>query len=413
MPILSDTKFLVAHYMPYTDLPDECLERDSLWVDIPNAYYDPHKGHALYERYLGEAVLAEELGFDGLCINEHHATPASMMPVPSIIASAIFARTKKLRVCIMGTPPNLENPHRLAEGYAMLDVMSGGRLEVAIPLGTPMEYWVNPVAPATARDRLHESIDIMLKSWETQTGEPKGYDGKFYHYKYLNVWPRPIQQPHPPIFLVGSGSLTTVEMAARLGFGYAATFSPIPKQMKALEIYRQKSAEAGHDPDPSKFPLTVMVYVADTDEQAVEEMTPWADFYFGQLLKSGRFIELPGYIPVDEFRRRDGKFIPESHGVFDWKAIEAVYRVVAGSPETVANQLEKWAEETGSNRIICEVHIGNMPHDKVVSNMTKLAKEVIPILEGRRDGAPKVEQSPQSAYLDPPEMMRFRKWTGR
>ena len=153
-----------------------------------------------------------------------------------------------------GTPPNLEYPNRLAEEYAMLDVMSEGRLEVAFPLGTGMEYWANPINPATARERHRESIAIILQAW-TQDG-PTKYYGDFYTYRFLNPWPRPYQKPYPPCYIVGTGSPETVELAAELGFGYSSVF--VTKQ-RALELNRKLRrargrARATHPSRPAAAP---------------------------------------------------------------------------------------------------------------------------------------------------------------
>ncbi len=172
--------------------------------DFPNKFYDPEKGHELYNRYIGELVLADQLGYDGLVVNEHHNTAYSMMPACSLIAATLIPQTKQAKICVFGTPINLEYPNRLAEEYAMLDVMSKGRLEIAFPLGTGMEYWANPMNPTTARARFRESIDIMMQAW-TQDG-PTSYDGEFYSYRYLNVWPKPYQKPHPKIAIVGTAA---------------------------------------------------------------------------------------------------------------------------------------------------------------------------------------------------------------
>ena len=125
--------------MPYVHLPPNYKDYPSGWVNFPNKYYDPVKGNQLYQRYLKELVLADQLGFDALVVNEHHNTVYSMMAAPNLIAAALVPQTTNARICVWGTPPNLMLPNRLAEEYAMLDVMSGGRLEVAFPLGTGME----------------------------------------------------------------------------------------------------------------------------------------------------------------------------------------------------------------------------------------------------------------------------------
>jgi alkanesulfonate monooxygenase SsuD/methylene tetrahydromethanopterin reductase-like flavin-dependent oxidoreductase (luciferase family) len=132
---------------------------------------------------------------DGLVVNEHHSTFYSMMPSCSIIAGALAVSTKQAKICVFGTPIGVIYPHRLAEEYAMLDVMSGGRLECAFPLRTGMEYWINPINPSFARERFREGMEILMQAW-TQPG-PTRYDGKFCQYKYLNPFPTPYQKPHP------------------------------------------------------------------------------------------------------------------------------------------------------------------------------------------------------------------------
>ena len=122
-------------------------------------------------------VLADRLGFDGVVLNEHHNTQYCMNPAPNLTAAALIPQTKG-KISVFGTPPNFGYPNRLAEEYAMLDVMSGGRLRIAFPLGTGMEYWANSVNPTTARARFRESIDVILRCW-TEDG-PQSYAGDFY-----------------------------------------------------------------------------------------------------------------------------------------------------------------------------------------------------------------------------------------
>ena len=146
--MIGSARFDFIHFMHYTALPENQKEFPSLWVDFPNKYFDPARGHELYQRYLSQLVLADKLGFDAVVVNEHHNTAYSMMPAPNLIAATLIPQVKNAKICVWGTPPNLEHPNRLAEEYAMLDVLSQGRLEVAFPLGTGMEYWSNSVNPA-------------------------------------------------------------------------------------------------------------------------------------------------------------------------------------------------------------------------------------------------------------------------
>ena len=118
-----DLQFYFFHFMPYIHYPEDHKKYDSTWVDFPNSIYDPVKGHALYQRYLREMTLADELGFDGVCVNEHHGTSYSMMPTCALMAATLIQRTTHAKICVFGTPVNLELPSRVAEEYAMLDVL--------------------------------------------------------------------------------------------------------------------------------------------------------------------------------------------------------------------------------------------------------------------------------------------------
>jgi alkanesulfonate monooxygenase SsuD/methylene tetrahydromethanopterin reductase-like flavin-dependent oxidoreductase (luciferase family) len=383
MGLVDQAEFHFFHFFPYTDLPADHREHPSLWVDFPNTNYDPKTGHELYERYLAEMVLADKLGYDGLVLNEHHNTQYSMNPAPNLTAAALIPQTKSW-ISVFGTPPNLGYPNRLAEEYAMLDVMSGGRLRVAFPLGTGMEYWANAVNPATARARFRESIDIILRCW-TQDG-PQSYAGDFYTYRYLNPWPRPVQQPYPECYIVGTGSPETIELAAELGFGYSVVFIPRTAQLKVFDDFRERLAAHGHDPTPDKVAIGVMAYVAETDARAEEEFLPHVMYFFENALRTTpRYLNPPGYVTVPEFRKRIQA--ADVHGSANWEDLVAINRIVAGTPEKVADAVGRWIEESGSSRLNLNLTLGDMPNWKVVKNTTLFAEEVIPRLRSKKEVA--------------------------
>jgi alkanesulfonate monooxygenase SsuD/methylene tetrahydromethanopterin reductase-like flavin-dependent oxidoreductase (luciferase family) len=371
-----NVRFNFMHFLPYVHLPENHKEFKSLWVDFSNKYYDPKRGHALYQRYLSELVLADRLGFDAIVVNEHHNTAYSMMAAPNLIASAIIPQTRNAKICVWGTPPNLEYPNRLAEEYAMLDVMSEGRLEVAFPLGTGMEYWANPINPVTARERHKESIAIILQAW-TQDG-PTKFFGEFYTYRFLNPWPRPYQKPHPPCYIVGTGSPETVELAAELGFGYSAVF--VTKQ-RALELnrkLRERSASYGHTVRPDQTPLGVITYVAETKEKAEEEGIEHIRYFFEDALRTTpEFLNPPGYISVEQLKVR-AALADKLHGKFDFDAVNEAFFCAVGTPDQVVDQLSQWGETMGTNHFNLMAAVGNMPNWKVVKNLSMIAEEVIP-----------------------------------
>ena len=238
-------RFNCMHFMPYVHLPENHKDYQIALGQLLQQVLRPREGHELYQRYLEELVLADQLGFDAIVVNEHHNTVYSMMATPNLIAAALVPQTKNAKICVWGTPPNLMLPNRLAEEYAILDVMSNGRLEVAFPLGTGMEYWANPVNPATARDKFRESLKIILQAWTA--GRPDHPLRQASTPIAFSIRGRGrIQRPHPPCYIVGTGSPETIEIAAELGFGYASVFVTQQRALELNENLRQRAAHFGH-----------------------------------------------------------------------------------------------------------------------------------------------------------------------
>ena len=387
MSVLHKLQFYLMHFMPYPDVVPG--RPQGQWVDIPNSHFDPERGHKLYREYIDELVLGDKLGFDALVVNEHHSTFYSLMPSCSIIAGALAVLTKRAKICVFGTPVSLTYPHRLAEEYAMLDVMSGGRLECAFPLGTGMEYWVNPINPSFARERFREGMDILMQAW-TQPG-PTRYDGKFHQYKYLNPFPLPYQKPHPKIYVVGSGTEDTIQYAAQMGLGYSQVFTPVAQQLKSFESYRQTAVRHGHRPDSESIIISAIPYVAETEAKAIEEARDHVLFYFQKLLKTTSVVNSPpGLMSVDRMRKK----LASPHGQegeVTWEALTSIYRTALGTPDQVAERIAFWCEEAQSSKIILHLHVGDMPHWKAVKNVTLFAEEVIPRIRRLAATAPRLQ----------------------
>ncbi len=393
MSVIDQLKLYFFHHHHYIDEPPDEASISSTWVVPPGRLFDPEKGHQLYRRHLRQIKLAEELGFDGVCINEHHNTVYSMTPAVSVMAGAIVASTSRVKVMVAGVPVNLTYPNRLAEEYGMLDVMSGGRMEYAIPLGTGMEYWSNEgsINPTTARGRFRESLDVLLKAW-TEEG-PTRYEGDFYTYRYLNPWPKPYQKPHPKIFIVGSGSKETVDLAVDYGLGYSIVFVPIPSQLRAFDRMRELAAERGRTVDPDDIIICVIAYVADTDEEAVREARPHIEKFFSWFHRvPPKYLLPPGYVSTEEFLRRASDAALSDGTRATWEDMVAIGRIACGSPDTVADTLAHWAEEAGCGRINVVLEHGDMPEWKTVKNMTLFANEVIPRLRAKGTQATVVDE---------------------
>jgi alkanesulfonate monooxygenase SsuD/methylene tetrahydromethanopterin reductase-like flavin-dependent oxidoreductase (luciferase family) len=384
---VDEISFFFFHNCAYSDLPADLDEYPATWVDYPNRLFDPERGHALYRRHLRMFRLAEELGFDGVALNEHHNTQFSMTPAVSVLAGAVAVQTERVRILVAGVPINLEYPNRVAEEYAMLDVLSGGRMEFAFPLGTGMEYWSNAgqINPVTARARFRESLEVILKAW-TRDG-PMRHEGEFFNYRFLNPWPRPYQRPHPKIFIVGSGSIETVELAVEHDAGYSIVFVPIPAQLAAFERMRELAAEHGRTVPPDDLIVVAMVHVTDTDEEAIGELRPHVERFFSWSHRvPPKYLLPPGYVTTSEFLRRASD-AALAHGTeATWEDMIEIMRIACGSPETVADTLVRWAREAGCGRMNLVFELADMPEWKVIRSMTMFAEQVAPLVKARLAG---------------------------
>ena len=379
---MNKLKFYSLMFMPYPFIPPaEGLP--STWVNLPNSYYDPKIGHRLYSEYLELNVLTEKLGYDGVLVNEHHQTAYGTMPSPNIMASNIVARTERIPVGVIGNALPLHgNPMRVAEEIAMLDVISGGRIISGFVRGTGNEYHSYGIDPSTSRERFWEAHDLIIKSW-TEPG-PFAWEGKYFHLPYVNPWPRPLQQPHPPIWLPGFASLETIDEAAKRRYTFMQVFSPRVVLKKALDTYRRLAEEKyGYEATRDQLGAAIVIYVAETDEQAHREARPHVTWLFREGLKHPPYFAIPpGYQSKQSFKNFLGtiieKGIPDIYDLTYDFLIENGYAIV-GSPDTVIEQLTKLTDELGTGVVTgAGGQWGAMPHWMAIKNMTLMAEEVMP-----------------------------------
>lgn len=192
-------KIFGFHLMPWPYLkPEDISGSDSSWVTMSNALYDPVKGHQLYDTYFRQLVMYDEVGFDGISVNEHHQTAYGLMPSANMTAAMLLSQVKGT-VALLGNALSLsDHPLKIAEEVAYLDVVSGGRIISGFVRGIGAEYHSFSMDPSTSRERFYEAHDLIIKAW-TDPGPFEWY-GKHYKFRYVNPWPRPYQQPHPPIW---------------------------------------------------------------------------------------------------------------------------------------------------------------------------------------------------------------------
>ena len=371
-------KFTYFHLMPYAGLPDDFEERfSSPSLTYPNGYFDPQLGVELYHRYLDELEYADELGFDGIAVNEHHQSAYGLMPSPNLMAAALARRTSNARLMVLGNAIGIRgNPLRVAEEIAMLDHLSRGRVVSGFVRGIGWEYFAHSVNPTRSRARFEEAHDLIIKAWTTR--EPFQWVSQNYEYRYVNIWPRPLQQPHPPIYIPGAGSTETMRWVAQHRYSYMSVYAPSSVTKRWFDGYRSASEEAGHEADPERIVFSVPLYVAETDEQAHAQARGPVNWLFHKGLKQGfEIIFPPGYMTPGSMRG----MLSSGFAGFENMTYEDLLRehiVIAGSPDTVGETIARLRDELGFGSMNVLMCIGDMPHERVRSSMELFARKVMP-----------------------------------
>ena len=232
---------------------------------VPPRAYDPGLGQQSYEAAIEMLELGDELGYDWISFAEHHYTGGRLTPSPMVMAAFMASRVKKAKIALLGPLVPTQNPVRIAEETAMLDNLCGARLVVGLLRGTPNEYQVVGVNPAESRARTQEGIELILKAWTEP--EPFAWEGIYYRYRSVAVWPRPLQQPHPPVYVLGT-SMETAEFAARHHFGLGISYEPFDFAAEQSRYYIEQCALHGWQPTPEQIIFRGRIFVAENREEA-------------------------------------------------------------------------------------------------------------------------------------------------
>jgi len=377
-------KFFNFHLMPYADLDLSAVEKyGTAWVKLPNSYYDPAKGADLYHRYLDEMEAADRLGFDGVCLNEHHQTAYGMMPIPGVLAGALARSVKRAKLAILGRAlPILNNPLMVAEEYAMLDNLTRGRFIAGFVRGIGSEYHSTGVNPAESLARFHEAHDLIVRAW-TEPG-PFQFRGKHYQFNYVNPWPVPTQKPHPPIWIPSQGSFETIKWAAQKRYTYCQTLSPIGEVAKFFRAYREEAEKSGYQATIDQCAWSTTIYVAETDAIARREAKDALEALTNVFLRqSVEQLVPPGYSSIDsmlKIRQVKTQVLTKPRTIDDM--INAGV-VIIGSAATVREKLEEYQALAGFNTALVKTQFGTLSAELTKKNMEAFAAEVMPHLQAQ------------------------------
>jgi len=368
-------QFSFFHLMPWTDLAEPPTE----WP-APNAPFDPARGTELYGSYIDTMAYAEQCGFDWVAANEHHFSPYSLMANCNLVGAALTQRTRTIKLAMLGNLVPLLNPIRVAEEYAMLDVMSGGRLVAGFVRGIPHEYIAYNVAPSESRQRLREALALIVKAWTEP--EPFGWESEHYQFRSVSIWPRPRQKPHPRMLL----SATNEESAEFVGEHRAmlgmALIVDLDSARKTIETYRRVSRANDFEPGPEDTVIMQQTVIADSDAEARALMEPAVKYFHGILMRP----QLDAQRIVLQKTRFFGTDAQRQHFVGRLSTLKArtledqieAGSVLCGSPETVVKQIKRLRQHLGAGHIIMNMKVGNLADSAVRHGMDLFRDKVRP-----------------------------------
>ncbi len=355
---------------------------------VPSSFFDPAKGVANYNEHLEEMAYCEELGFDGVVFNEHHYSAYGTMPSPNLIASALSQKTKKIKIGVLGNILPLRNhPVRVAEEYAMIDCLTNGRLIAGFVRGIPPEYIWYGVNPEESRGRFQEAYDLIMTAW---TESVWSFEGEFFKLKDCAIWPRPVQQPHPPIW-IAARSAESIEWCVKRHLPCAQVYQTTGQIEDTFGYYRTKAHEEGWQAKPEKFILCRHIYIDDTEQKAREFADPAMRYFFTvfnrgfneAINKDAVAKQLSAALTSERSFSyfREGNRERHDFSKLDWDGLISSGYLIAGNPDSVAKQIKNQMSQIGADHFMGMFHIGNLAHEKVVNSLNLFKKEIMPRLQ--------------------------------
>jgi alkanesulfonate monooxygenase SsuD/methylene tetrahydromethanopterin reductase-like flavin-dependent oxidoreductase (luciferase family) len=388
----ASVKVTLFEQVPYRYIPQDFGERHSSVVTAPYDVVDPARmQESLYSAY-AELMLGARAGFDGIGVTEHSQSSYDISPNPTLMAMAVACAAQAegldIAITILGRSlGKTREPLKIAEEYALLDCMSGGKLIAGFPVGLSYDANLNGAVPAIeTRARAREHRELILKAWSA--AEPFAWNGQFEKYGQVNIWPRPIQQPHPPVWIPGVGSPGTLRDILRndYAFTYLSWDGPKLVGRAVFDRYWALAEEMGRDRNPYRLAFMQVAAVAETDERAEKE---YADHLLSLYRNGigaipGTTQAVPGYVEpaaIEAMVRGGGpQGMLARMKTATYKEIIDAQVAIVGSPATVADQIEAFVREFRIGNLIVMLQNGTMPRALAEKNISMFAEQVLPRL---------------------------------
>jgi natural product biosynthesis luciferase-like monooxygenase protein len=322
---------------------------------------------------------ADAIGLDEVWLAEHHFTDYGVMPSTQVLAAYLAAKTKRIRIGTGVVVLPFHNPIRVAEEFAFLDVLSEGRIDFGVGRGyQPGEFEAYGIPFAEGRSRFDESLEVIRRAW---TNDTVTFEGKHYAFRDVRLRPRPVQNPHPPIF-GASFSPDTIKFQAEKGLNLL--FTPLSTPPEKITEYRATLAQRGHDPAQFRVGGLAFVYVDEDRERALRDFeAPCMSYFrhFTKLIPAGKFPTSEAYyislhgILTQTLAAYDKKEIS-----FEWIVTKSpfAHAFLVGDPASVSDKLARLIGMYGGlSDVLCWTRLGGLDHRKVMASMQLLVEKVV------------------------------------
>ncbi len=352
------------------------------WPVAPRLFDSSH-GMLSIQCGFEQMEAAHDAGFDSLNLAEHHYSTSQMTPTPHLFAAALGQRLPTAQIAILGTDLPLHNPVLVAEQYAVLDNLLGGRLRFALMRGTPNEYMTYGTNPWESRERFEEAVALIIRAYTEP--EPFGWEGRYYRYRNIAVFPQPVQQPHPRILLTGN-SPASARFAGRMRCDLGISFMAPAQASASVAAYREAAAEVGWTPAADNILYRQFAYVAETDEQARADATA-TNWPMGAGLFNSRNPELMSVMATSGAALAG---VPKGVPLDPAKAPPPAFDLPwLGSPATVLAKVREAEAAIGMGRVefVITGAAGAISHEQVVRSIKLTGQEVIPALHDDKDNS--------------------------
>lgn len=385
-------KVLSFQQLPYRHLPDDFAQKYNSVVTTPyHELVDPALMHLDHVHFLDEMLHAARCGFDGIGLTEHSQASYDILPNPNLqLASLAYATQSEgldtALACLGRSLGKSKEPLRVAEEYAVIDQISGGRLIAGYPISLSYDANQNQgIPPIETRTRFAENIELIDKAYNTK--EPFQWNGKYNKHPHVNLWPRPIQ-PKLPVWAPAVGNPNTLGgiLDRDQVFLYLSWFGP-KLTGRVFERYWEIAEERGRDTNPYRLAFLQCVAVGETDEEAHREYGPHVkqSFNTGLGCIPLESMGIPGYMDIKgvEFLTKDpGDFgvMPKMRNITYPEIVDAQCCIVGG-PETVTEQLVELVKTHRIGNLALMVQHGSMPPELTKKNISLLAEKVMPAVK--------------------------------